>query len=34
LKDGAAVPEATLRIDRTGQDSVVVPVAGLVGCAA
>ena len=33
LKDGASVPEATLRIDRTGQDSVVVPVAGLVGCA-
>jgi hypothetical protein len=34
LKDGASVPEATLRIDRTGQDSVVVPVVGLVGCAA
>lgn len=34
LKDGASVPEATLRIDRTGQDSVVVPVAGLIGCAA
>jgi hypothetical protein len=34
LKDGAAVPEATLRIDRTGQDSFIVPVAGLVGCAA
>ena len=33
LKDGASVPEATLRIDRTGQDSIVVPVAGLVGCA-
>ena len=34
LKDGASVPEATLRIDRTGQDSIIVPVAGLVGCAA
>lgn len=34
LKDGASVPEATLRIDRTGQDSIVVPVAGLIGCAA
>lgn len=34
LKDGASVPEATLRIDRTGQDGVVVPVAGLIGCAA
>ena len=33
LKDGASVPEATMRIDRVGQDSVVVPVAGLVGCA-
>ena len=33
LKDGASVPEATLRIDRTGQDSIVVPLAGLVGCA-
>lgn len=33
LKDGAAVSEATLRIDRAGQDSVVVPVAGIVACA-
>jgi hypothetical protein len=33
LKDGASVPEGTLRFDRTGQDSVVLPVAGLVGCA-
>src|SRR3569623_282057 len=32
LKDGAAVPEATLRLDRDGKDSVVVPVAGLFGC--
>lgn len=33
LKDGAAVSQATLRIDREGQDSVVLPVAGLIGCA-
>lgn len=33
LKDGAAVSEATLRIERAGQDSVVVPVAGIVACA-
>lgn len=32
LKDGAAVPEATLRLDRDGKDSVVVPVAGMIGC--
>jgi hypothetical protein len=33
LKDGASVPEGTLRLDRTGQDSVVLPVVGLIGCA-
>jgi hypothetical protein len=33
LKDGAAVSDATLRIDRAGADSVVVPVAGIVACA-
>lgn len=33
VKDGAVVDEASLRIDRAGQDSVVVPVAGIVGCA-
>jgi hypothetical protein len=33
LKQGAAVPEGTLRLDREGQDSVVIPVAGLIGCA-
>ncbi len=32
LSAGATVPEATLRIDRAGRDSVVVPVAGLIGC--
>lgn len=33
LKDGAAVRDATLRIDRAGQDSVVMAVAGIIGCA-
>ena len=33
LQSGAAVPTGTLTIARTGQDSVVVPVAGLIGCA-
>lgn len=32
LTAGAAVPEATLRIDRLGKDSVVLPAAGLIGC--
>lgn len=30
---GAIVPRATLRIDRMGKDSVVIPAAGLIGCA-
>jgi hypothetical protein len=29
---GAAVPSGVLTIVRPGQDSVVVPVAGLIGC--
>ena len=33
LGQGAAVPSATLRIDRAGRDTIVVPMAGLVGCA-
>lgn len=33
LNNGAAVPSATLRLDRAGQDTLVVPLAGLVGCA-
>ena len=33
IKDGAPVPEGTLRLDRKGQDSVVLPVVGLIGCA-
>ena len=32
LAAGAAVPAGTLTIARAGQDSVVVPVAGLIGC--
>ncbi len=31
---GALVPEGILQIDRAGQDSLVVPVAGMIGCAA
>ena len=34
LTSGAMIPDATIRIDRTGRDTVIVPVAGLVGCAA
>lgn len=33
LTAGAVVPQATLRIDRPRQDTIVVPVAGLIGCA-
>ena len=34
LAQGAVVPAATLRLDRPGMDSVVLPVAGIIGCAA
>lgn len=34
LAQGAVVREATLQLDRAGQDTVIVPVSGLVGCAA
>ncbi|WP_353205415.1 hypothetical protein [Sphingomonas sp.] len=34
LSGGAMVPEGILQIDRAGQDSLVVPVAGMIGCAA
>lgn len=34
LSAGAVVPTATIRIDRAGRDTVVLPVAGLIGCAA
>ncbi|MCW6529845.1 MULTISPECIES: hypothetical protein [Sphingomonas] len=33
VTDGALVPSATLRIDRTGKDGIVLPLAGLIGCA-
>jgi hypothetical protein len=29
---GAVVTEGLLQIDRTGQDSILVPVSGLIGC--
>lgn len=32
LTDGAAIPSATMRVDHDGHDSVIVPVAGLIGC--
>lgn len=32
LKDGAAVPAGTISIGRTGADTVIVPVAGIIGC--
>ena len=32
LSAGAIVSDATLRIDRPGKDSIVLPVAGLLGC--
>ena len=34
LTGGAVVPQATLRIDRAGKDTIILPVAGLIGCAA
>jgi hypothetical protein len=33
LTGGGVVPAATLRIDRPGRDTVIAPVAGIVGCA-
>ncbi|MET3827311.1 hypothetical protein ABIC16_003004 [Sphingomonas sp. PvP055] len=32
ITDGGAVPDGILELDRTGQDSVIIPVAGLIGC--
>lgn len=32
LADGAQIPSGTLRLDRAGQDSIIIPVAGLIGC--
>ncbi|USU13105.1 hypothetical protein NF701_04470 [Sphingomonadaceae bacterium OTU29THOMA1] len=34
LTAGAKVPTGSLQIDRAGQDGIVVPVAGLIGCRA
>jgi hypothetical protein len=34
LTAGAKVPTGSLQIDRPGQDGIVVPVAGLIGCRA
>ena len=33
LTAGAMVPTATVRIDRPGRDTVVLPLAGMIGCA-
>lgn len=33
LRDGAIVPTGTLTVERPGSDAMVVPVAGLIGCA-
>lgn len=33
LSKGAAISQATLRIDRDGKDGLVVPLVGIVGCA-
>ena len=33
ITGGGVVPDGILQLDRTGQDSVVIPVAGLIGCA-
>lgn len=34
LSAGAKVPTGSLQVDRVGQDGIVVPVAGLIGCRA
>lgn len=34
LTAGAKVPTGSLQVDRPGQDGIVVPVAGLIGCRA
>ncbi|HEX4694152.1 hypothetical protein [Sphingomonas sp.] len=33
IAGGARITDSTLRIDRPGRDSVVIPVGGLIGCA-
>ena len=32
LKDGAAVPAGTISITQSGADTLIVPVAGIIGC--
>ncbi|MBD8734800.1 hypothetical protein [Sphingomonas sp. CFBP 13706] len=32
LASGAMVPNATLRLERPGRDTIVLPVAGMIGC--
>jgi hypothetical protein len=32
LSGGAVVPAATLRVERPGRDTLIAPVAGLIGC--
>ena len=32
MTQGATVPDATLTIDRPGHDTIIMPVAGLIGC--
>ena len=32
IKDGAQISSGTLRLDRKGQDGVVLPIVGLIGC--
>ncbi|MDY7525434.1 hypothetical protein [Sphingomonas sp. 10B4] len=32
ISGGAVVPEGLLEIDQAGQDTIIVPVAGLIGC--
>ena len=34
LTAGAKVPTGSLQVDRAGQDGIVIPVAGLIGCRA
>ncbi|WBH16915.1 hypothetical protein [Sphingomonas radiodurans] len=34
LTQGAVIDSGTLRIDRPGKDTMVLPIAGLIGCAA
>ena len=32
LADGALVPEATLTVEQAGQDTIVAPLGGMIGC--